>query len=78
MVRISLGCYNDRSDVDVIVSALEQIIAGDIPGDYRPDIDGSYTPVGYVEPNAVLARRTVVSGQCMLKRISNASPSCTS
>ena len=50
MVRISLGCYNDRSDVDVIVSALEQIIAGDIAGDYRPDIDGSYTPVGYVEP----------------------------
>ncbi len=50
MVRISLGCYNDRADVDVIVAALEQIVAGDIAGDYRADMDGSYTPVGYVEP----------------------------
>jgi selenocysteine lyase/cysteine desulfurase len=50
MVRISHGCYNDRSDVDVIVAALEQIVAGDIAGNYRADMDGSYTPVGYDEP----------------------------
>ncbi len=50
MVRISFGCYNDRRDVDVIVAALEQIVAGDIAGDYRDDIDGSYAPAGYTEP----------------------------
>jgi hypothetical protein len=50
MVRISLGCYNDRSDVDVTVAALEQIVNGDIAGDYRADVDGSYQPAGYIEP----------------------------
>jgi selenocysteine lyase/cysteine desulfurase len=50
MVRISFGCYNDRRDVDVAVAALGQISAGDICGDYRTDADGSYRPVGYIEP----------------------------
>jgi cysteine desulfurase / selenocysteine lyase len=50
MVRISFGCYNDMCDVDRTVVALEQIIAGDIAGDYRADIDGSLRPFGYVEP----------------------------
>ncbi len=50
MVRMSFGCYNDRRDVDVIVAALEQIVAGDIAGDYRADMDGSFAPLGYDEP----------------------------
>ena len=50
MVRISFGCYNDRHDVDLAVAALEQIVAGDITGKYRADIDGSYHPAGYIEP----------------------------
>ena len=50
MVRISFGCYNDRHDVDLAVAALEQIVAGDITGKYRADIDGSYHPAGHIEP----------------------------
>ena len=33
MVRISLGCYNDRRDIDRTVAALQQIAAGDIAGE---------------------------------------------
>ncbi len=50
MVRISFGCYNDPGDVDVAVAALEQLIAGDIAAAYRAERDGSFHPVGYVEP----------------------------
>ena len=50
LVRISFGCYNDIADVDRVVDALEQIVAGDIAGVYRCDDDGSYRPRGYVEP----------------------------
>ena len=50
MVRISFGCYNDMSDVDVAVSGLEQLAAGEFLADYRADLDGSFHPVGYVEP----------------------------
>ena len=50
MVRISFGCYNDSHDVDVAVAALEQLIAGEIAAAYRADRDGSFHPVGYVEP----------------------------
>ena len=50
MVRISFGCYNNRRDVDVAVAALEQLIAGNVSAAYRSDRDGSFHPVGYVEP----------------------------
>ena len=50
MVRISFGCYNDSGDVDVAIAALEKLIDGDIAATYRADRDGSYHPVGYVEP----------------------------
>jgi selenocysteine lyase/cysteine desulfurase len=50
MVRISFGCYNDIGDVDRVVEALQQIVAGDIAGDYRSDVDGSFRPAGYIEP----------------------------
>ncbi|HEX4981957.1 MAG TPA: aminotransferase class V-fold PLP-dependent enzyme [Ilumatobacteraceae bacterium] len=50
MVRVSFGCYNDMRDVDVAVSGLEQVAAGELGADYRADVDGSFHPVGYVEP----------------------------
>ena len=50
MVRISFGCYNDAGDIDVAVAALEQLIAGDIGATYRADRDGSFHPIGYMEP----------------------------
>ncbi|MEP7114835.1 MAG: aminotransferase class V-fold PLP-dependent enzyme [Ilumatobacteraceae bacterium] len=50
LVRISFGCYNDSHDVDVVVAALEQLIDGEIAATYRADRDGSFHPVGYVEP----------------------------
>jgi selenocysteine lyase/cysteine desulfurase len=50
MVRISLGCYSVAEDVDRAVRGLEQIAVGDIAADYTCDGDGTYHPVGYVEP----------------------------
>ena len=50
MVRISFGCYNDSSDVDVAIAALEQLIVGDVAAEYLADRDGSFHPAGYVEP----------------------------
>jgi selenocysteine lyase/cysteine desulfurase len=50
MVRISFGCYNDFNDVDTVVAALRMLIAGDIVADYRSECDGSFHPIGYVEP----------------------------
>jgi selenocysteine lyase/cysteine desulfurase len=50
LVRISFGCYSDTGDVDRLVRGLEQIVAGHFAGDYDCDDDGSYHPVGYVEP----------------------------
>jgi len=50
MVRMSFGCYNDLSDVDRAVDGLERIVAGDIAGSYRSDVDGSFHPEGYAEP----------------------------
>jgi selenocysteine lyase/cysteine desulfurase len=49
MVRISLGCYNDASDVDVAVAALRRLITGDIAASYNADCDGSFHPADYVE-----------------------------
>jgi hypothetical protein len=50
MGRISVGCYNDMCDVDRTLASLEQIISGDIAGDYRADTDGTFRPAGYIEP----------------------------
>jgi selenocysteine lyase/cysteine desulfurase len=46
MVRISLGFYNDRADVDRLLDALRQVATGDFAGTYRPDCHGDYHPVG--------------------------------
>ena len=50
MVRISFGCYNTMHDVDIVTRGLEQVVAGEFAADYRADVDGSFHPVGYVEP----------------------------
>jgi selenocysteine lyase/cysteine desulfurase len=50
MVRISLGCYSDETDVDRAVAALEHVVVGEIVGTYRCDDHGDYKPVGYREP----------------------------
>ncbi len=48
MVRMSFGCYNDRSDVDRLVSMLYRVAEGDYQGDYRLDrASGEYTPANF-------------------------------
>jgi cysteine desulfurase / selenocysteine lyase len=42
LVRISLGCYNDRADIDRAVEGLGQIVAGEVGGSYRQELDGSF------------------------------------
>ena len=37
-------------DVDRVVQGLERVVDGDIVADYLADVDGSFHPVGYVEP----------------------------
>ncbi len=46
MVRISLGLYNELTDVDRVVDALRAIVAGDVIADYRCDQHGEYQPIG--------------------------------
>ena len=47
MIRISLGLYNDRSDIDRLIAALAAIIAGDFSGEYRSDEHGDYHPTAH-------------------------------
>ena len=44
MVRISLGLYNVRSEIDRVVTALKAIAAGDITTTYRFGDHGEYHP----------------------------------
>ncbi|MFQ5575478.1 MAG: aminotransferase class V-fold PLP-dependent enzyme [Anaerolineae bacterium] len=56
MVRMSFGCYNNRADVERLVSMLKQIAAGDYRGDYRLNrATGEYTPANSVEPPQIFA-----------------------
>jgi selenocysteine lyase/cysteine desulfurase len=48
MVRLSLGIYNTRDDVDALVDMLERIVRRDYHGDYFRDAEsGAYLPAGY-------------------------------
>ncbi len=48
MVRMSFGCYNQRSDIDRLVEMLERIAAGEVIGDYRVEKrSGAYYPAGF-------------------------------
>ena len=51
MVRVSLGLYNTREDVDGLVTMLKRIAAGDYRGRYEPVPEtGEYRPVGHEDP----------------------------
>ena len=51
MVRVSLGLYNTREDIDVLVTMLNRIAAGDYRGRYEPVPEtGEYRPVGFEDP----------------------------
>ena len=48
MVRASFGCYNNKEDVDKLVTMLHRIAIGEYDGDYVLDpASGEYTPKGY-------------------------------
>ena len=48
MVRLSLGLYNTRDDVDALADMLERIVRRDYHGDYFRDAgSGDYRPAGY-------------------------------
>lgn len=55
MVRVSLGLHNTRQDIDMLVSALKKIAAGEYIGHYaQSETTGRYECVG--------ARPDVASG----------------
>ena len=60
LVRMSLGCYSNRRDVDRAVEALERLVAGDVVGDYEQGLDGTYVPAGYHEPQLFDLARPVL------------------
>jgi selenocysteine lyase/cysteine desulfurase len=48
MVRISVGLYNTRDDVDALVAMLQRVVAGSYRGRYfRVPETGDYEPIGY-------------------------------
>lgn len=48
MVRASLGCYSDESDIDALVEMLERILRGETRGRYRQDrASGAFLADGY-------------------------------
>ncbi len=51
MVRMSLGCYSTKGDVDRLVDMLKKVQAGDYKGKYHVVKEtGEYIPAGYTEP----------------------------
>jgi selenocysteine lyase/cysteine desulfurase len=52
LVRASLGCYNDRSEIDWFIEVLQRVVRRQYEGDYVQDpITGEFWPSGY-EPDA--------------------------
>jgi len=48
LVRVSLGCYNNESEVDHFVTLLERIVRREYQGDYVQDPgSGAYRPKGF-------------------------------
>jgi selenocysteine lyase/cysteine desulfurase len=57
MVRVSLGLYNTRGEIDALADMLERITRRDYRGDYRRAAgSGDYIPAGY--DDAILSRIT--------------------
>ena len=51
MVRISLGVYNTRKEIDSLVDMLGRISRNDYQGQtYQVPESGDYEPVGYQDP----------------------------
>jgi selenocysteine lyase/cysteine desulfurase len=46
LVRISIGCYNERDDIDRAIQGIERILAGDVRGSYSQGLDGSFVLAG--------------------------------
>ena len=62
MVRLSLGVYNTREDVDALADMLERIVRRDYRGVYCRDPDSSdYSPAGYQE--SILDHLPLLSGE---------------
>jgi selenocysteine lyase/cysteine desulfurase len=48
MIRASFGCYNNKEDVDRLISMLNRVARGEFVGEYRLDVgSGEYMPSGY-------------------------------
>jgi hypothetical protein len=48
MVRASLGCYSNESDIDALVEMLDRILRGDIRGTYRQiKVSGAFVAEGF-------------------------------
>jgi selenocysteine lyase/cysteine desulfurase len=53
LIRMSLGCYNNFSDVDRLTAMLERIVNNEYQGDYIEETcSGSYYPRGF-DPRSV-------------------------
>ena len=51
MVRMSLGCYSSKEDVDRLITMIKKVAAGDYAGEYVVVKEtGEYVPKGYSEP----------------------------
>lgn len=51
MVRMSLGCYSTRADIDRLMDMLRKVAASDYSGKYQVVKEtGEYIPEGYTEP----------------------------
>ncbi|MCK5037026.1 MAG: aminotransferase class V-fold PLP-dependent enzyme, partial [Candidatus Sabulitectum sp.] len=51
MVRMSLGCYSSKEDVDRLIAMIKKVVAGDYAGEYVVvKKTGEYVPKGYSEP----------------------------
>ena len=51
MVRASLGCYSNESDIDALVEMLERILHGEVRGNYRQDRASGAYHVGEFRPD---------------------------
>ena len=51
MVRMSLGCYSTREDIDRLIDMLKKVRSGSYSGNYEVVKEtGEYVPAGYKEP----------------------------
>jgi cysteine desulfurase / selenocysteine lyase len=73
LVRVSLGCYNDRDEVDRAVDGLRHIVAGDYRSLYRQQRDGSFVPIEHRRGG--LASMTPTVGPSTTSTIRPSSPS---